>query len=194
VATHITDCKLPHHKVFQRLASIHGFSVAAQTLLGLRTGQLLTISDPERLQYGIQQQFIIAVNRSERTPLLPLGNSEAMSLEVKAELPSSVTLTFKLEGGKQLALSAHVHPSGYDSCTVTLAMKRNFARWPGSDRFAGCAVYSSALQCSDFWCAAMLVCYQASVTAPNLHAAQILYVQGGFLQGAQVQHIFLHLD
>ena len=137
---HIATCATPHHAVLPQFASTDAILRAAAALLGHRAGALLPAGEPERLPFATRQRFALQSTASDRAALRPSGHLPAVvPVEVTAELPSSVTLRFQLEGAREVQLSAHVQPATYDTAAVALVLRRNFRALPGSDLVTRCA-------------------------------------------------------
>lgn len=146
-------CDAPHHAVLARFATGRAIERVATALLGYRAGALLPAGEPERLPFAMRQRFALHAAASGRSALRPSGHLPAtVPVEVTAELPSSVTLRFQLEGAREVQLSAHVQPATYDTASVTLVLRRNFRALPGSDLVLRCVPHRAQRGVLSTWC------------------------------------------
>lgn len=79
------------------------------------------------------QNYLMIPKAQGLCPLTPQGSAiPTLLLNVKAQLPSSVVMSFDLDLGRMIILEAHVHPETYGTSRLTLVAYRNFAKWPGA--------------------------------------------------------------
>ena len=130
----VLETPVPHHKAMKLLGSVATATSFAQIFLGLRSAHVLRSTAPQPSPYSVSQTFHLAAESSKSSLLNPLGKlPTTLTVGVKAEMPSSLTMTFHLGAEQRVQVALHVHPSGFDQSTVTLSLKRNFCKWPGVD-------------------------------------------------------------
>lgn len=132
--------EVPHHTIFQVVASEAGIKMFGRVFLDVPDALLSTVGDVnEYHSFSRAQKYLMVPKAQGLCPLLPQGASvPEIVVSVKAELPSSVVMTFDLDQGREITLEGHVHPESYGTSRLTLTVHRNFAKWPGAHLMVRC--------------------------------------------------------
>lgn len=127
--------EVPHHTIFQVVASEAAIAMFGRVFLDVPDALLSKMGAvDDQHNFSRSQKFVMVPKAQGLCPLLPQGASvPAILVSMKAELPSSVVITLDLDHGRIITLEGHVHPESYGTSRLTLAVHRNFARWPGAN-------------------------------------------------------------
>lgn len=127
-------CDVPHHTVYELLVSEAAISMAARVFLGVTDSQLSELGQVDDSDAFSRTQKLMMVPKTQGIcHLLPQGSSvPAVMVTLKAQLPSSVAITFDLGEGRVIVVEGHVNPESHETSRLTMSAHRTFAQWPGA--------------------------------------------------------------
>lgn len=129
----------PHHNTMEVLASEQSISASARAFLGVLDCSIEAAQEVEETWASRTVTYTLTPTKSRLSPFVPHGLPETITVNVSAQLPSSVVTTFQLKQGRWLRLEAHVMPEKYSTSRLTISAYHNNAAWAATGLFVRCA-------------------------------------------------------